>query len=311
MSMPLTAKELFRSRQRRADKKVFAWRGKRTWEVAQADLLDAETAAWDEDWTIHGVTIHATEVHAYPNETGLAKMVVFYDCKWDPTFFSVGRATIALVRAKGGMKWKERTSVNQTSTVVDNGTSTTTVTPRSVTGEPDEDGFIYRIDVGPKAEATTVASLELYTAVDRDDFTLASVMANIDKVNALEFLGFPAGSVCITGVQIPGYSIHEGCLNAVPVVYELGYTQDPEGWPTTLTVEKYKKTVVGMPVERWVDGAQDEYYSDDWQEVGIADAKYVSTARTVKVVGESFTVDIRKSDEAIFSEFEELLSWTN
>jgi hypothetical protein len=304
--MPSSAKELSRSRVKTMDlKKTSFWSGKRVWEVPDSDAVAAEYAAVTTSWSASVGILRPRAVTVSPHhQPGLCLITVDYE-GYDLSVFSPSQpATIAAVEAKIAGEWEDFTSVALPSGEVD------------VTGEPDTDGFFYRIIRGPKGWLARKTYLYLNTAIPRGDFDLGDLLEKTGLVSAGYFLGAAPGTVLLAGVEVPKFYLLGASDEVVPLVYTLLY--DSKGWPTEVTIQKYRKVVKGEPVVAEVDanGKPTRYFEPDMASSNPADPDgsapvgtlMRSVARPI-LAGPTIIHPILDVDSSTFNYLQGLLSW--
>lgn len=247
MTMPASAKEMFRSRERSRD---YNWKfnGKRLWSVDHADLAAAEVAGWGELWAVGDYTMRPRWCGVTPRHLsgGRGQVEVQYE-GFDMQFFPQGQATVSYFSSKTSSQWREWTQVKVGNSVY------------SLVDEPAKGIPFVRIVKGPTGSPVASTMIALHTGIRRRDFGLTSVLKDCEgAINASVWQGFPAGTLMVIGVEVPQYFVVDDPDSVVPISYVLSYLAG--GWNPTVQI--FKKVTMTSKLEA------------DWDATGTATLWY-------------------------------------
>jgi len=250
MAMPASSKELSRSRYRESHTRT-RWKGKRIWQVDLADADVAENVVWAEPWTLGNLIMTPTKVRVKPNYLPTKALITALYEGLDPQAFPEGSATISSIQAKVQVEWEERTSV----THPDDGEVPVKGEINNPIGSPSH-GIFYRIVKGASHVPRIVTTFRLNTGIRRSNFSLeGDIIERSAKRNAAPFLGADAGTILLIGGEVPEWFLIGGDDTVVPMSYLMAYRSD--GWPTTISVQKYRKVIKYAAIEKdWRDADQ-------------------------------------------------------
>jgi len=243
----------------------------------------------------------AVDPHYRPGKT---LVVVAYEILYNPVTHPIGRATISVETGR------EATDVASYKRLDVEHPEAETI---HVGGKPGTDGtFHTAVSNRPLFKYSTIVTV--HTAYRRGDIDWTRIFGACGKtnLNALPYLGnAAAGTMMLTGAEIPKYFLLDSTSAIVPVSYRMLYRE--EGWDTKVSIQKYKRLVTADPVVATWDedtGEPETYYPKDWgTPITLTSlARYSAHTRDVPI-GDAFTVDAVTGDTATFSHLNGLLAW--
>ena len=309
MTMPASAVELSRSRVRSYDKtpqpKLL---GQRQWLVAHADADSAEDAAWSEKWTQGGSVMRPTSVKVVPNALpGRDSLIVGFE-GYDMVFFPQGKATVSMITAKTLLEQEE---VHDLTYNAGSAGAPSWIT-LDLKGEPGSNGLYYRQTGGPRIRYKPSTQLWLHTGIRRSGYDQSEFMNLSGALNQRSFMGAPALTVMVTGVETPKYYLVDDSDAVVPVSYVLLVRPTP--WPTEITARCYARYVaIEDVVANFTDnGVPDVWWDSNGEPVTDHSTLDIEDKQRVirgMLVGGVYTESIITENEGLFDHLRGLVSW--